>query len=1326
MNRLATALPFTLCLVLICSQATMLESAEPFTPSEPEPLTELWRWTQIDALRKEFHECGAVDQDGNPWLAHPQGAVFYDGKKAIDYRFTQEWPLSRKSKDLHVGRDGRIYQLHDEALATLGEDREWRMLLNADEKGRPRSAIAETADGSIWVGLNRGLYKIRANEAKPVPSAFSSLASLIADDRNQLWCIGNSPLELGVYAVDPQSGDLSLLRRESLGDFPEDSDVQLFKRPTGEIWALVAHYKNYYAVDLEDGVETREIPLPPEFQKESFVHHFTSLSDGCFIFFQLPIMGIYRDGEWTILRSGNYPLPADGARVIELLDDRILIAGWQSRSFIVDLSKKHWTTYQDLIFGDDDPSGRSWFMHRDKRVIAHDPSTGTWTAYSHLDGVIDAPNSIYCDDEGIVWVSGAHQERAAVSYLRNGRWERQVFPKTGKTFSHLSACQLPDGSMVFGNGTKNNLENFDGGIVQYKRNPKGFEASAVIPPRSTVSPGVLAAHPDYGLIFGDKIVHSKNPPNAPKYTDSIAFPRKWIDHLTVDHRSHLWVARWGLGLFRFDGEGWKQFTVKDGIAGLDTVYVLNGKTLKGLWAATQQGLSRFDGTAWTQHALDESFVFSQYSGALAETQMGELWMNFSNRHWLLNTFQDISQGIDSDHYCIRYSADDQAPETRLIRFEDRLNEPASAIFSWAGQDPWNNTEEDKLEYSYRLSGGAWSPYRSSTETYFLDLSAGNYSFQVRARDRDWNVDPTPATVSFSVIAPLWKRPWYIALVAATVISIVALIVTIVRQRMKHIIELRDFRIDFFTNLSHELRTPLTVILGPLERMVARADYLMDKSTLDMLVRNASKMLRLVNQLLEFRKLELGKLEYSPSQGELVSFVKDAIHSLTPLWEKKRQTVEITTNRQSYRCGFDSDKLVRIIDNLLSNAIKYTPKKGTISIDLRIEESKETDTPRVHLAIKDNGVGIPPEKLSQVMDPFYRVPSNIKEEAGSGIGLSLVRELVELWGGTIAMQSPVPGEKNGTQVTLTLPLDEVRGKSEDIRSDETIVQPHRQTAKLTLAAIAEEQDEPQESANESRQTDRPSILLVEDNDDLRAYLTSELSEKYQVSAASNGKEGLDTAIENPPDLILSDVMMPEMDGIEFCRKIRENGEICHIPVILLTARSAEEHYIEGIDNGADEYFTKPIKTPKLIVRIESLLKSRRQLYDLFAKQIEIEPKKIAVVSADQKFLEKAIKLVEDNMQTESFDVETFAREMAMTSRTLQRKIKAITGLPPSEFMRSMRLKRAAQLIASSDLSISEIMTYCGIYESSSFSRAFKKEFGLSPTDYRENNQMKVER
>jgi DNA-binding response OmpR family regulator len=424
-------------------------------------------------------------------------------------------------------------------------------------------------------------------------------------------------------------------------------------------------------------------------------------------------------------------------------------------------------------------------------------------------------------------------------------------------------------------------------------------------------------------------------------------------------------------------------------------------------------------------------------------------------------------------------------------------------------------------------------------------------------------------------------------------------------------------------------------------------------------------------LLEFRKIEKGRWTLNHEGGEIIGFTKEAVLSHEPVWQGRKQTVTIVAVPESFLCGFDSSSLQKIVDNLLSNAIKYSGEQTALRVGVRMTRIDGHD--HYILEVEDQGPGIPVHEQKHVLQPFYRVRRDSHHE-GSGVGLAMVNQLVGLWGGSVQLQSPLQADG------------------------------HHEAAEANDLASRRTED------------DRPTLLLVEDSEDMRQVLVDAFHEDYHVIEAGDGDIGFQLAQKLNPDLVVSDVMMPGMNGNELCEKLKTTPETSHIPVVLLTARSSAEHRLEGIRSGADDYIAKPLDLKHLAARIENLLGSRRELRKKFAKQLVVEATEITVTPTDERIFTKAIKVVEDNLMEEEFDVERFAQLMGMSRSTLKRKLNAVTGLSPQPFIQQIKLKRAAQLLTSGGVNVSEAARMVGFSDLSYFGSVFKTEFGCTPSLY----------
>ncbi len=583
-------------------------------------------------------------------------------------------------------------------------------------------------------------------------------------------------------------------------------------------------------------------------------------------------------------------------------------------------------------------------------------------------------------------------------------------------------------------------------------------------------------------------------------------------------------------------------------------------------------------------------------------------------------------------------------------------------------------------------------------------------------------------------------------------------------------ELDNMKSRFFANISHEFRTPLTLILGPLDQLMTMTEDSRSAEKLLTVQRNAQRLLGLINELLDLAKLESGKMTLNAKPGDFIQFLKGLLSAFDSLAEihginfQFAMPVEEESLQSLRAMPFDHEKMEKIFANLLANAFKFTPDGGSISVELSISEfglslrgirpvpsgnsdlkdkSSEIPPPQsgitekcVEVRISDSGVGIPPEDLPHIFDRFYQARDESaasQDHIGTGIGMALVKEFVALHQGSITVESE-PGK--GTTVIIQLPpvgaKPQVGAKHSfsDTESDNELLARNashlpgpRESSEIPEAADQTRNSEfriPNSEFEKSPTGQAEIILVVEDNPDMRAYIREELLKDYQLVEAENGREGLDKAIDVIPDLIVSDVMMPKMSGYELCEKLKTDERTSHIPVILLTAKAGEESKIEGLETGADDYLTKPFNFRELRIRVSNLIEQRRKLRVRFSQTMILRPAEVAVTSIDQQFLERVMAVVEENFENESFSVEKLANKVGMSMKNLQRKLRALIDQTPSEFILSMRLQRAADLLKQNAATIAEIAYSTGFNTPNYFTKAFRKQFGCSPKAYREKH------
>jgi signal transduction histidine kinase/DNA-binding response OmpR family regulator len=526
-----------------------------------------------------------------------------------------------------------------------------------------------------------------------------------------------------------------------------------------------------------------------------------------------------------------------------------------------------------------------------------------------------------------------------------------------------------------------------------------------------------------------------------------------------------------------------------------------------------------------------------------------------------------------------------------------------------------------------------------------------------------------------------------------------------REHAEKLEEIDQMKSRFFTNISHEFRTPLTLILGPAEKIISET---VDKNAgkqAGLIKRNANRLLDLINQLLDLSKIEAGKLKLEASLSNLSSFVKGITKSFDSLAEGKDIALKIHIEKQNIVAYFDKEKMQKIITNLLSNAFKFTMEGGEVEVKLF-----ETARNSVMLSVRDTGVGISDKDLPKIFDRFYQSDSSsTRESGGTGIGLALTKELVDLHNGKISIDSK---EGEWTEVTVELPL----GK-DHLKEDQIIKLEEGELAEKEISVMDYIPDTTDMDDSEIIKIDKNIVLVVEDNYDVREFIRDSIKDEFSVVEAINGEQGLRKAEKYIPDLIVSDVMMPKMDGYEMLRRVKQDEKTSHIPVILLTAKSDRDSKLEGLGFGADDYLTKPFDTKELLARIINLIETRILLQQKFSGGSFVQKlkDKSELNPLDAKFMNKILDVIEVHLPEEEFSIEEISEEVGMSRAQIYRKLKAITGKSPSLFLRTFRLNKAKEMIQQKEFSISEISYKVGFASPTYFSRCFKEEFGYPPSE-----------
>ncbi len=807
-----------------------------------------------------------------------------------------------------------------------------------------------------------------------------------------------------------------------------------------------------------------------------------------------------------------------------------------------------------------------------------------------------------------------------------------------------------------------------------------------------------------------------------------------INAIYPDSRGWIWIAtREGLNLYDPVSGRFRAFTTEEGLP-INTVLTLLEDHQHRIWMSTPDGISCL---TISNYQEKYTFSFKNYSEldglqgrefndkAALKTREGELIFGGSNGFNLFNPTkikrsQRVPPVVLTDFQIFNKSVKIGEKIKKQVILPWALSEMKAISIPYAANDfsivfaalGYDHTGKNK--YAYKLKGfnDHWmiSDDKAHKVT-FTNLDPGDYTFMVKASNSDGKWGKESTMLQVKVLPPFWMTSWAYILYALLILAVLyfARSILLYRARMKfkiehqqhearRIHELDMMKIRFFTNISHEFRTPLSLILTPLDKVLRQTKETGSKNELKLIQRNAKRLLHLVNQLLDFRKLEVQEIRLNPVEGDIVKFIKEVVCSFTDIAEKKNVRFLLRTAIISLQIEFDPDKMERILFNLLSNAFKFTPEYGRVLVSLEVEApGEEKEYSDLIIRVRDNGIGIPEEKQKYIFKRFFQheVPPFLVNP-GSGIGLSITHEFVRLHKGNISVKS-APGK--GSCFTIRIPI---------VLRNFPVENP------VDVLSLNNEQSARPVIKSNHR---KPTLLLIEDNEDFRFYLKDNLSVYFNVLEAASGKAGWEKVLSQKPDLIVSDIMMPgEMNGIQLSKRAKRDPRTAAIPIILLTAHASAEQRLEGYETGANDYITKPFNFEILLARIYNLLEEQKRIRGASPARVDLKPKEIKISSEEDKFVKEAIEIVEKNIDNPQFSVKELSNALYMSRVTLHKKISEITGESPSVFIRKLRLKRAAQLIEKGNRNVSQAAYEVGYNNPKYFTKHFKEEFRVLPSEY----------
>lgn len=1268
--------------------------------------------------------------DGKLWIGSKTEGCIYD---PLTEKFDHNYQAYLKKLCLPPGRivnsiidnQGNYWFLFEkEGLYKFTPSSKTAARFSTSSKDFPITAFSKDEQGHLWLIRFDGYIQQINPSTLAIVKEFSNLRSqfpnnrynwrLFIDKKNCLW-MHTSGDPKGVYHLDPATASLTHLSTKSTISRLNDNMITgVIQDKSGAIWVGTDHG----GINILEGDNYSKVTylVNNESDKNSLGYN--------------SIERLYQD-ENGLIWVGK------GKKGVSYFNQNIV----HFALYRNEVANKKSLPYNDINNFAEDHQGNIWIGTNGGGLIYFDRKNNSFKRYLNEPSNSNSLSnnivvSLCVDHEGKVWIGTYHGGL-------------DVFD--GKTFTHYRHNPA-DPYSIGDNRIWHILEDTDqvmwigtlrAGLHRYDRKTKKFtryyfENDIPKPLHSNYIPviredrtGNLWVATSEGVEVFNKertrityYKHSENP-NSLSHQD--------VQDIVIDKRNLVWIGtRNGLNVWSESTRKFKRYSVHQGLPDNNILNIAEDK--KGnLWITTAKGMCQlivdttkdvdFEVRNFTESNNIQGKVFSE--GASLVSSDGLIFFGGSTGFNIIDPEKiPISKSVPSlvftnidiinndvnareaDHKSlIMRKASPFASEIVLSYNENIFSIEFSAL-DFSG----NN------QYAYKLEGftNNWMFTNSSNrKVTYTNLDPGVYIFKVKATNSDgvWSQEKT---LRIQIEPPFWKTPlaFFVYLFIVAGILYLARRYTLEKAHMRfevaqqrkereRIQALDAVKTKFFTNVSHEFRTPLSLILSPLDRIIKFTPDPAQKKQLQLVQRNAKRLLNLVNQLLDFRKMEVQEFKLQPTEGDIIKFTREISYSFSDISEMKNIRLSFTTNVENFVTYFDKDKLEKILFNLLSNAFKYTPSKGSVEVDIQYLPERRDEF--INITVRDSGIGIPADKQDKIFERFFQndVPANITNP-GTGIGLAITKEFVKLHNGQITVNSEL---NNGTAFTVSLPVRNIANQPASYRR----MQPE------LVHSLMEETPAPTETMPQIKRI-RPLILLVEDNDDFRFYLKDNLSQEFDVMETANGQDAWDRLGETKPDLIVSDIMMPYMDGIELSKRVKSSPLLSPTPIILLTAVCDEELQLESYKLGVSEYITKPFTYEVLATRVKNLLAQSKQPGRKGHRVLEVDPSPVEILPADERFLRQVLEVIEKNISNPDFTVEELSKELFMHRAGMYRKLFSLTGISPLEFIRNIRLKRGRQLLEKSQMTISEIAYEVGFNNPKKFSQHFKEEFGTTPTNF----------
>ncbi|QDK82220.1 response regulator [Spirosoma sp. KCTC 42546] len=1301
-----------------------------------------------DGLSNNSVNCILQDREGFMWFGTNEGLNKYDGHTFTVWQPDPGNPThsfqnshitglceDRSNRLWAITEGGGLYELNKQSGLVTPH------LIQASKAHRWNNqlSIYEDRQGVLWISTFAGLARYEPEKRSftlyPAPQLEVPVKTVFEDRQHRFWVATNR----GLYLFDRATGRFTPIPFRTMND-AQPAFISVYLDAQDVLWlgTATAGY-SLFKLDLRRQ-PWQLVPYNPGNQLNSFVF----------------LNSIHQDAQgivWVGTTSGLQAIDPGSEKVFTYRPDPGISKGISSNNAQA--------VYHDR-------AGTLW-VGTDNGIDRQAITTKPFKTYQVIPnkGQANLPenrvNAVLQDNHGQLWLSNL----STVYRMASGKsFFESIPPKTlGSIGQHKNypCAFLSNGSAGIWIATTDGLYAFDQASGRYTSYPSEVPAQFV----ERAPTGDL-------WIGGEGGVASFNP-HTHQYTyykyeqsDSSKLPDRYVHGLLTSRTGDVWILVEHQGILQLNPKTGQTIHYKAGLQGQLTsndVQAIYEDKDGIIWIGTHLGgLNKFDHktglftTITKQHGIRGNSVVgitSDNAGAIwISTDKGlskidprtnavrnyELYTGLPSNDFLQNAVCRHNNQLffGSLNGIVQFNPDSIRDDTRpfpvyitALKVLDKPQPVSNGEITLKHDENFLSFEfaalayalPEQNQYAYQLIGvdKNWVQNGNRYVANYTNLSPGSYTFRVKAANSDGIWNTKGASIRLVIRPPWWATWWaysfYALLAAVGIRSYFRFYTNRIRQRQELELNRREaeqlkvvdeLKTRFFSNITHELRTPLSLILTPVEKLLQgnRLDN-STSQTLALVQRNANQLLRLINQLLDLSKLEANSMPVSFMRGEVSEFVSQLVDSFRPAAEQKGITLQYTADELPPEQLFDADKWEKILTNLLSNALKFTGAGGTIQVTLKPDASVTIpETPRVLISVKDSGIGISSDNLPHIFNRFYQVDySSTRHYEGTGIGLSLVKELVDLVGGAIYVDSQ-PGV--GTTFSVTLP---VRPLSDDIQAP-AVGLPDRKHTIIDQRPIAtKDLSENQSIAEEGA----PRMLIVEDNVELREFLIAELAQTYQVLSADNGEEGWKLAQAELPDIVISDLMMPKMDGYELTRLIKTHPDTDHIAVVILTAKAAHLSRIEGLQEGADDYLAKPFHLDELHLRLHNLITRQQRLRDQYRHQFTLLDTPTPLDITKDPFLHRVYELLDNHLDNPSLNVDWLADQLAMSRKTLYRKVHSLTQLAPNELIRQYRLRKAADLLRSGR-NVTETAYLVGLKTPSHFTLVFKEFYHKTPTEF----------